>query len=136
MDITGIYVTVIETVLNGIGMTHEMAHLHGGLAIYVGVQMLLRTRRASAIALQAVAGAEIINEVLEYGHYGSWRLPDTAQDIVMTLFWPTLLFLLAKYRRARWGDWMVRRKAEKGAPKPRRAVPGLVAARARTRITP
>lgn len=112
MDIFAAYVDLINQSLHLIGMTHAMAHVHGGLAIYLGVQTLLRTRRASAIALQAVLGAELVNEILERGYYGSWRWHDTLGDIAMTMLWPTALYLLSRYRRARWEQWQAKQRRQ------------------------
>lgn len=102
MDPISAYVDASNAFLAWTGLTHPMAHLHVGMAIYVGVQLILRTRRASAIALQAVYGAEFVNEIVQRAYYGSWRVEDTLGDIALTVFWPTLLYAVAKYRRARW----------------------------------
>jgi hypothetical protein len=102
MDIATLYIQNTCDALNAIGMTHPEAHIHAGLLIYVGMQLVLRTRRASGIALQAVFGAEMVNEILDRAFYGSWRWPDTLGDIALTMMWPTILYTAAKFRRARW----------------------------------
>jgi len=112
MDIPSSYVAATQMALDWTGFTHPMAHLNGGMAIYLGMQVMLRTRRASAIALQAVYGAEIVNELLQYAYYGGWRVDDTIGDVVTTVFWPTLIYLLAHYRRARW-HWRTARQERK-----------------------
>ncbi|HEX7874893.1 MAG TPA: hypothetical protein VF475_18415 [Sphingobium sp.] len=113
MDIASDYVLFTRDVLDGLGMSHPMAHIHAGLMIYLGVQMLLRTRRASTIALHAVIGAELVNEVLDYSFYGSWRWADTLGDIALTLLWPAAFYLMGKFRRMRWERWQqVRRQRQ------------------------
>ena len=102
MDLARSYVDLTNVILDMTGLTHPMAHLHGGLAIYVLMQFALRTRRASAIALQAVFGAEIINEIVQRGYYGSWRWEDSIADVLITVTWPTILYGLGKFRRTRW----------------------------------
>lgn len=102
MDLFALYVDLTEAIVRGLGMTHPMVHLQAGLLIYVSVQFLLRTRRASGIALQAVIGAELVNEIMERAFYGSWRWDDTLADIAVTVFWPAMLYLLSTVRRARW----------------------------------
>lgn len=102
MDLAATYVATHEWLLAVTGMTHAMAHVHAGLAIYLIVQAVLRTRRASIVALHAVFGLELVNEIIQWAHYGSWRLPDTLADIALTVFWPTALYLLGTWRRARW----------------------------------
>lgn len=115
MDIADSYVALTEGLLRSLHMGHPLAHVHAGLAIYLGVQFVLRTRRASAIALQAVIGAELVNEILERAAYGSWRWADTSADIALTLFWPCALYALSGYRRARWERWRAARQAAAAA---------------------
>jgi hypothetical protein len=79
-----------------------LAHINAGLAIYVVTQTMLRTRRASIMALQAVIAAELCNEVIDRLYFGSWRWDDTIKDVIVTLFWPTVLYTLSRYRRQRW----------------------------------
>ena len=102
MDIAATYHHGIDTFLTVTGMTDKEAHLHVGLAIYVGVQLLLRTRRASFDALIAVAGCELANELMDYFFVGELRVMDTLGDIVATMAWPTVLFMTSRYRRTRW----------------------------------
>jgi hypothetical protein len=118
MLLAAYYVETTTDLLTRTGMTHEMGHLHAGLLIYVGMQMLLRTRRASSIALQAVIGAEIVNEILQRAYYGSWRWPDTLGDVALTVFWPTILYAAARYRRARWAIQARRAASERSALAP------------------
>lgn len=80
------------------------AHVHAGMAIYVLVQFVLRTRRASLLALQLVLAAELANECVNRLQYGSWRLDDTCVDIVATMFWPLVLYAMSRYRRHRWAS--------------------------------
>lgn len=84
------------------------AHVHAGLAIYVIVQFVLRTRRASLLALQLVCAAELANECINRLQYGSWRLDDTIVDIVATIFWPFVLYAMSRYRRHRWASDQLR----------------------------
>lgn len=108
MDIFSLYTSTMESLLRWADMTHSMAHVHAGLAIYLTVQFLLRTRRASGIALQAVIGVELVNEIVQRAVYGSWRWEDTSADIALTIFWPSALYLLSVYRRQRWARWQAR----------------------------
>lgn len=111
MELASFYVSSVNEALVWAKLSHEMGHLHGGLAIYVVMQTLLRTRRASGIALQAVFGCEIVNEILQRMVYGDWRWADTLGDVALTIFWPTMLYALGKYRRARWNQVAARKMA-------------------------
>ena len=102
MDLPGLYVSLTERVVSLLGGSHSLAHLNAGLLIYVSVQVAARDRRASLIALQAVAGAEFLNEAIEAIHFGSPRWADTLGDVAVTLAWPAILYAVARYRRQRW----------------------------------
>ncbi len=89
-------------ILTATGMTDKEAHINAGLLIYVVVQFLLRTRRASLEALVAVAACEGLNEIFDYLFFAEPRWTDTLGDIAATLTWPIVLFAVSRYRRRRW----------------------------------
>ena len=91
--------TGIETMT---GQSPTLLHIHGGLAIYLLFQLALGTRRGSWLALMLLGQIELLNEILDRFHYGSWRLHDTLGDIAATMTWPVLLVLASTYRRRRW----------------------------------
>lgn len=96
------YHLMIEQIVAATGMTHEMLHVHVGLAIYVIAQLMLGTRRGSILAILSVLIVELANEVMNRLFYGGWRWSDTLSDIVTTLFWPCALVALSKFRRHRF----------------------------------
>lgn len=79
-----------------------LVHLHVGMAIYVGVQLLMRTRRASFVALHCVIAAAVMKEFYDRLTYGSWRWDDTKIDLLATVMWPLILHSVSRYRRQRW----------------------------------
>ena len=46
--------------------------------------------------LVLVIVAELANEALDRLRVGSWRVRDTVQDIVNSVLWPVVLFVLAR----------------------------------------
>ncbi len=40
--------------------------------------------------------AELLNELFDRMRTGSWRWADTVQDVVNSILWPVVLFLLAR----------------------------------------
>ena len=102
MSLSAEYVSFVGAIASETGGSHALAHVHAGLAIFVAVQFLMRDRRASLNALIWVAGAGLANEVIQAAHYGSPRWADTLGDIALTLLWPTILYVLGKYRRQGW----------------------------------
>lgn len=108
MGLVTIYHHATDTILAFIGLTDKEAHLNAGLALYVGAQLTLRTRRASLKALIFVVACETANELLDFLFFGSLRWRDTLCDAAATLMWPVCLALLSSYRRSRWTRTQVR----------------------------
>ncbi len=115
MDLPAAYVALTEGLLRIVPLSHPMAHLNGGLVIYLGMQLLMGTRRAALAPLLAVCFAEGLNECLEAAYYGSWRIDDTLGDVALTLFWPCMLYAHSRYRRYRWAI-AERGRAPEGVP--------------------
>lgn len=46
--------------------------------------------------LVLVVALELVNEVFDRIRVGSWRVADTVQDIVNSVLWPVVLFVLAR----------------------------------------
>ncbi len=90
MDIFAAYAQLTQDIVNITGMSRPMLHLHAGMAIYLGAQVVLGTRRGSLVAVVFVLQIELLNEMMNRFYHGSWRWADTSQDIALTLFWPTL----------------------------------------------
>jgi hypothetical protein len=84
-----------------LGTTHDMMHVHVGLALYVVAQLAQRTRRGSMFALNAVVAAEVLNELVDHLVKGSFSR-DTLSDVLLTLLWPVVLTVVSQYRRAEW----------------------------------
>lgn len=78
------------------GMPDDLLHVHLGLFIFVGTALLLRQRMRSPIPILAVLIFELLNEVSDYLAGGDWYLAGSLLDIVNTMLWPTVLFLLAR----------------------------------------
>jgi hypothetical protein len=90
-----------ESLIAALGVTHEMMHVHVGLAIYLVVQLAQGTRRGSMFALNVVVAAEVLNELVD-GLAKGWFLRDTLSDALLTLAWPVAITGVSQYRRARW----------------------------------
>lgn len=101
MNLPARYAEMIQSIVDTTGMHPGMLHIHCGMAIYLGALLLLKGPRAPLHALCAVAAAEFFNEVMDRIQHGSWRWPDTSADIVLTLFWPTMCYLVARWTARR-----------------------------------
>ena len=86
-----------------LGLSRDALHVHIGLAVMLLVAVLfrlpLRDWRPLAAAVLAALAGELWDLV---DHLGVGRSPDwggNGHDVANTLFWPVLLFLLARYTR-------------------------------------
>lgn len=76
-------------------LDHATLHVHVGMAIWVGC-VLIAGDIGAWWPLAVVIAAELFNELLDRVREGSWRVPDTIADIVNSVFWPLVLFALAR----------------------------------------
>jgi hypothetical protein len=79
-----------------VGIDDWLLHTHVGMAIFLLIIVVFRRTMASPWPFAAVLVCEAINEYFDSLTYGSWRIPDTMRDVIFTLMWPFLIFLLAK----------------------------------------
>lgn len=102
MDFLSRYIALTNDIPQWANATHEMMHVHFGLALYLSTQSLLRTRRASPLALAIVFTVAILHEAVQRLYYGAWRWEDTLGDIALTTMWPAAITCVGLYRRRRW----------------------------------
>ncbi len=88
-------------------LSKDALHVHFGIAAYLFFLVFFRRRPASAIPWLAVLVLELINEALDIayalGHRGQLLrvLLGTLKDVVNTMLWPTVLFLVLRWRAHR-----------------------------------
>lgn len=114
MDIPSAYAQLTQEIVNVTGMTRPMLHMHAGMAIYLLGQLLLGTRRGSFLAIMLVLQIELFNELMNKLYNGTWRWPDTREDIALTLFWPIMCYVVSNYRRWRWAQAFEARRIQLG----------------------
>ncbi len=98
MDIPARYAELINQIGDGTGMADSLLHVHAGMAVLLATRVITGRRLSTPLPLAMVALAELVNEVLDRIHWGSWRWSDTSSDIINTLFWPTMLFVGLRIR--------------------------------------
>ena len=79
-----------------LGATEELLHVHVGLLIFIATALLLRRRMASGWPIAVVGVLAFLNEFLDYVGPSSAPMWRSVLDIVNTLLWPGILFLLAR----------------------------------------
>lgn len=111
MDFATFYNNTATELVWFLQMPRSLLHLHVGMAIYLGCQVLMGTRRGSLVAVFVTVLLAVFHELMNRIFHGSWRLADTSQDLVLTLFWPTMCYSVSCFRRWHWAQ-----RARRGSP--------------------
>jgi hypothetical protein len=84
-----------------LGISKDALHIHLGLFLFVALVLLLRRSPAHPLPWLIVLGFEVVNEVFDIFHWhsGAWsiQLGDSVQDLINTMWWPTVALLLARW---------------------------------------
>ena len=100
MNITALYQELITAIGDGTGASDSLLHVHAGLAILFLARLVTRRSLATPIPFLVVLAAEVANEIMDRLTYGSWRVADTSLDMFNTMFWPFVLMVGLRWRRA------------------------------------
>jgi hypothetical protein len=100
LSIFHLYPDAKQALIDLTGAEEDLLHVHLGLLIFVVTALLLKQRMRSPWPLAAVTIFAVLNEVIDHFTADPWRLDWSVLDLINTLFWPTLLFLLARRGRA------------------------------------
>ena len=100
MDLPALYHGLILWIGDGTGAPDSLLHVHAGLAILFAARLVTRRSLATPIPFLVVVVAEALNETMDRLSFGSWRVEDTSLDILNTLFWPFVLMVGLRWRRA------------------------------------
>jgi len=101
MNIPKLYSDIILWIGDGTGASDALLHVHAGLAFLFIARLVTRRSLATPVPFLVVCVAEVGNEIMDRLSYGSWRVQDTGLDLVNTLFWPFVLMIGLRLRRAR-----------------------------------
>lgn len=78
------------------GAAEDLLHVHAGLLIFVFSALILKKKMRSPAPLALVAAFALLNEVIDHLAGGPQDPLEPYVDFANTVFWPTLLFLLAR----------------------------------------
>ncbi|MFT3906611.1 MAG: hypothetical protein QM718_09935 [Steroidobacteraceae bacterium] len=91
------------TVMAFTGLSKDALHVYVGLSVFLLTALFVKGSLRSPLpwllaALVACAGevADMIDDIHVFGH---WRWRASLHDVLNTLAWPTVLFLLARFTR-------------------------------------
>lgn len=82
------------------GASDSLAHVHGGMAILILARIFTRRSLATWVPFLFVLAAALLKEIADRIAHGVWRMPDSVFDIVNTIFWPWVLMMGLRWRRA------------------------------------
>ena len=100
MQLPALYHQLIIAIGDGTGASDSLLHVHAGLFILFLARLVTRRSLATPIPFLVVVVAEAANEIMDRLNYGSWRWDDTSLDVINTLFWPFVLMVGLRWRRA------------------------------------
>lgn len=100
MQTSGIQ-TVKNLVSEVLNLSKDALHIYVGLGVFLIMAALLNKSPRSLVPWIGALIAAIIGEMVD-GYddlvlYGRWRWPASLHDVINTLFWPTVLVLLARF---------------------------------------
>lgn len=77
-----------------------LAHVHGTLAIFLLAALFFRRRLASPWPIALAVGANVLNETADLLSLNAidqlWVVLDSASDLINGIFWPLVIFVLAR----------------------------------------
>ena len=120
MDLITTYNDAIDGLVAFTDMPRPLLHVHAGMIIYLGCQLLLGTRRGSLLAVLITVQLALVHEMMNRLFHGSWRWENTSEDLVLTMFWPTMCYAVSRFRRWHWARRT--RRMMVNSPKPLAAV--------------
>ena len=89
-------------IVNLTDLTRDALHIYAGLLVFFCVAFLDKRQLKSIWALFAVVLIAISAELLDARdhliNYGFWRFDASIHDILNTIFWPLVLWLIAKFK--------------------------------------
>ena len=100
MSLPQLYQSFIQWIGDGTGAADSLLHVHAGMAILFLARLVTRRSLATPVPFLVVCAAEAANEIMDRLSHGSWQWADTSLDVLNTLFWPFVLMVGLRWRRA------------------------------------
>ena len=81
------------------GLSTDNAHVHLGLGLFLlGIVIFRRFKHRLAFSWLALFGIQTLNEIMDARDWVMWtgtvNWPELARDYALTLFWPSILWLI------------------------------------------
>ena len=92
-----------QIVIEATGLARDTLHLHVGMALMLTIALLFRRSLGSLWPWLAVVLFAILGEYLDRSDAlaggGSWNRTESLKDFLNTIFWPTMLLVLARFTK-------------------------------------
>jgi hypothetical protein len=92
------YAAIKQAMSTATGAAEDLLHVHFGLLIFICVAVVFRRRMHSPWPVIIVWAFAVANEAIDY-FAADWLPLPSILDVINTIFWPTILFLVARRRR-------------------------------------
>lgn len=88
-------------IVKTVGLSRDALHIYVGLTVFLATAALMRKSLRSMVPWFAVIVVAVACEMLDmrddFARFGYWRWRASLHDILNTLFWPTVFFLLTRF---------------------------------------
>ncbi|RYG89875.1 MAG: hypothetical protein EON59_00805 [Alphaproteobacteria bacterium] len=100
MNSAELYSSFVRWIGDGTGYADIVLHIHGGMIVLLLARVASGRSLATPWPLLMVLIAAVAKEIADFLAYDRVK-PDTWSDIAHTVFWPCVLFIGLRLRRAR-----------------------------------
>ncbi|MEJ2900126.1 hypothetical protein [Acinetobacter sp. NS-4] len=89
-------------VVNFTELSRDALYIYAGLVLFFIVAFFhhrqLKSKWAILTVLIVAIAAELLDARDDLINYGLWRIGSSVHDIINTIFWPLLIWLMARFR--------------------------------------
>lgn len=90
-------------VVTATGLSKDALHVYVGLIVWLASAAVVRRPVRSLLPLGVVLAVAVLGEAWDangdIATLRHWRIGDSVHDVVNTVFWPTVLWLLARFTK-------------------------------------
>lgn len=90
-------------IVHAVYLSKDALHIYVGMAAFLVSSAFASKGLRSVFPLLVVAALALLGEVLDarddFRKFGHWRYMSSVHDFLNTVFWPLVLWLLARYSR-------------------------------------
>ena len=85
------------------GLSRDALHIYAGMFVFLLTAAFMRKSPRSIVPLLTVffiaVGMEALDARYDLHTFGHWRIGESLHDIINTAFWPTIVFLIARFTK-------------------------------------